>query len=390
MSPENSAYRYELLAEKWLNGTITPEEAQEYADWYLANQEKPIGIPAAFAASRQVQHDRILDKLHKSMGEPGKAAPLVHRVHFMRRSGWWAAAAIILLLGAGAYFWTSRPAGRLAGTTKPVQKDIPPGGNKAVLTLAGGQTIVLDSAANGMLATQGASQVIKQDNGQLAYTSDKQAHSAALLYNTLSTPRGGQYRLTLPDGTGVWLNAASSITYPTAFTAQERKVTVTGEAYFEVAQDKSKPFHVQVNNMEVTVLGTYFNINAYTNEADIKTTLLEGSVRISRGGDTKLLRPGQQAQAGNAAAIRVVDDVNTSQVVAWKNGLFDFKDADLKAVMRQLERWYDIQVEYKGVVSGYAFRGKLQRSLNLAQVLHILDEMEVKYTLQGRVLTVNP
>jgi ferric-dicitrate binding protein FerR (iron transport regulator) len=248
----------------------------------------------------------------------------------------------------------------------------------------------LDSAANGMLATQGASQVIKQDNGQLAYTSDKQAHTAALLYNTLSTPRGGQYRLTLPDGTGVWLNAASSITYPTAFAAHERKVSVTGEAYFEVAKDKSKPFHVQVNDMEVTVLGTYFNINAYTDEADIKTTLLEGSVNISKGGDTKLLRPGQQAQAGNAAAIRVVDDVNTSQVVAWKNGLFDFKDADLKAVMRQLERWYDIEVEYKGAVSGYAFRGKLQRSLNLTQVLHILDEMEVKYTLQGRVLTVKP
>jgi len=391
MSPENSV-RYELLAEKWLNGTITPEEAQEYANWYLANQEKTVDIPAAFAASREEQHDRILERLHKSMGEPGKTAPLIHRVHFMRRSGWWAAAAIILLLGAGAYFWSNKPAQPVAVAKTPVQKDILPGSNKAVLTLAGGQTILLDSAANGTLTTQGGAQVIKQDDGQLAYTNDKTGKEAPLIYNTLSTPRGGQYRLTLPDGTDVWLNAASSITYPTTFTGRDRSVSITGEVYFEVAKDKSKPFHVKVNDMSVTVLGTHFNINAYDNEKNVKTTLLEGSVEVSREGDAKTIQPGQQAQvsAAGGSPIRVVSDVNTGQVVAWKNGYFDFRDADLPAVMRQLERWYNIQVTYKGEVPDYAFRGKLQRNLNLSQMLRILDETEVKYKLEGRTLTVRP
>ena len=266
-----------------------------------------------------------------------------------------------------------------------VQNDVAPGGNKAVLTLANGRQIFLDSAHTGMLAQQGNAQIVKTDSGRLEYTI-VQGKPAGIVYNTLMTPRGGQFKLRLPDGTDVWLNSASSIRYPTAFAEGERKVEITGEAYFEVAGDKAKPFQVKVGDMNVLVMGTHFNINAYADEGAVATTLLEGSVKVSSGNKSATLKPGQQAVA--ASELTIVNNANVEQIMAWKNGYFSFNQADLRTVLRMLERWYDIDVKYPDNIPVRHFTGELSRDLTLSQVISVLGEMDVKFKIEGKTLTV--
>jgi transmembrane sensor len=303
------------------------------------------------------------------------------------------AAAVILLFGVGTYMYISNQKEKPSVTQNnpiQVQNDVAPGGNKAILTLADGSKIVLDSAHQGTIAKESNATIIKTAEGKIEYQKgvDK---VAVLAYNTMATPRGGQYQLTLPDGSQVWLNAESSITYPTAFTGKERKVSITGEAYFEVVHNAKQPFRVETGSQIVEVLGTHFNINAYNEEPTINTTLLEGAVRIeSKAVHTSLiLKPGQQGQlAPNKLTIASEPDVE--QVMAWKNGLFNFNNADLPTVMRQLERWYDIQVTYQGYIPQFEFKGKLPMNLQLSQVLTILRKVEVKYRIEGRKLIVSP
>lgn len=312
-----------------------------------------------------------------------------------------AAAVLAVLLGSGAWYWFTRPAfspGTPVAAQHP-QNDVSPGGNRAVLTLANGQQLLLDSAANGLLAQQGSTTVQKKD-GQLIYEAPHAPLTTnhALVFNTMTTPRGGQYRLTLPDGTNVWLNAASSIRYPTAFTGRERNVFITGEAYFEVQQNAAKPFTVNVNNRQtIEVLGTHFNINAYDDEPSVNTTLLEGSVRLRplstvNGQPSTVLSPGQQAQLINThEPVRVISKADIEQVMAWKNNLFRFDSADLKKVMRQLARWYNVDVEYeKAAPVNEQFFGEMQRNLNLSQVLNGLAGMGVHFRIEGRKLVVMP
>jgi len=385
---------------------LSEDDSKVFEAWLAAAEQNRMLLEEMNDAARVAASLAKMDSLHEAEiwarvnahsaagKEDGRFVEQpMHRVLFLKRAAlWWAAAAVLLLFAVSAYFLVRKPAtAPPVIVDNPVQKDILPGSNKAVLTLAGGETIVLDSAAKGTLAQQGATRIVKMADGQLSYTSDNAQKQAAVLYNTLSTPRGGQYRLSLPDGTEVWLNAASSITYPTVFAAAERNVSITGEVYFEVAKDKTRPFRVTANAMTVEVLGTHFNVNAYPNEADTKTTLLEGSVLVNKGGATKRLRPGQQAQVShNQPEVKLVNDVNTNQVVAWKNGLFDFNDADLATVLRQVERWYDIQVQYKTDLPRFAFQGKLQRSLNLSQILRVLTENEINYTMEGHTLVIKP
>jgi ferric-dicitrate binding protein FerR (iron transport regulator) len=206
----------------------------------------------------------------------------------------------------------------------------------------------------------------------------------------MSTPRGGQYALKLPDGTQVWLNSASSITYPTAFTGNERTVSITGEAYFEVMNDKSKPFHVMVNDMDVLVLGTHFNINSYQEERAVRTTLLEGSVKISQGASTGvILTPGQQAKV-EQQQIKVINGADLEQVMAWKNGLFNFNKLSLEEIIRQLSRWYDVDVVYQGTIAPKKFGGEIERDLNLLEVLDVLKEAGVHFSIEGKRLIVMP
>ncbi len=301
-----------------------------------------------------------------------------------------AAAVIILLLSAGAYLLVNRrPAKVIAATPAPLKSDVLPGGNKAVLTLANGSTIVLDSAGKGLLAQQGGTVVNKLQDGQLQYKAAGESNDA-VGYNMVATPRGGQYQVVLPDGSKVWLNAASSLRFPTAFPGGERNVELTGEAYFEIEQDKKKPFHVLVNDMRVEVLGTHFNVMAYGDEADVKTSLLEGRVKVSQGKNAVLLSPAQQASLDRAKGQLAVDkNADVEKAVAWKNGLFDFENDDISGIMRQLSRWYDVKIVFNGAVANQYYTGEIRRQVPISQVLHMLELVGgVSFEIKGNTIMV--
>jgi transmembrane sensor len=310
-----------------------------------------------------------------------------------------AAVVIILLLSAVGYsIFTNHFIKQVAKTEiqKPFKNDVAPGGNKAILTLANGTQIILDSAANGALTQQGNTKIIKLDSGRLSYNT-LNAKPGEVLYNTVSTPRGGQYQVVLADGSKVWLNAASSLRFPASFTGKERDVTLTGEGYFEVAHNATKPFKVLVNGAEIEVLGTHFNINAYSDEAALKTTLLEGSVKVGKGLVSKTIRPGEQAQIENHdnslnPKIRV-QSADVDAAVAWKNGRFIFHGNDIRSVMRQLARWYDVEVSYQGNVTDEEFVGVIDRSRyeNISEILDMLEKTRtLSFAISGHNVTVMP
>lgn len=320
------------------------------------------------------------------------------RIVNMRRIRFWlAAASVLVLLMVGGWFLLTRESGskQLAiNKVAQAQQDILPGGNRAILTLSNGANIQLDTAANGTLAREGASKIIKLSDGRLAYEGDN-GKAAAVEYNTVSTPRGGQYQLILADGSKVWLNAASSISFPTAFTGGERNVTITGEAYFEVAHNPEKPFIVQINSAmgtgaRVAVLGTHFNINAYDDEHVIKTTLLEGAVKVSNSNAATVIAPGQQASLRDmSGTISVAGNVDVEQVVAWKNGFFQFQNYTIQDIMRQLSRWYDVEVEYRGKIPEGHYVGKPSRNLKLSEILKIIEYSGVKLDVKGNKIIVS-
>jgi hypothetical protein len=326
--------------------------------------------------------ERLLDEVWESLPVHQPVKTNVRPLYIMRA----VAASVLLLLSVGVYFFL-----------KPQQKQqiarhdqVVPGGNKAILTLANGQKIILTDAKNGAVARQGNIVVNKTAGGQVTYQVSNSTKSGQEVYNTMTTPRGGTWGLTLSDGTRVWLNSVSSIKYPTAFTGKERNVEITGEAYFEVAHNRTQPFHVTAGGQRVEVLGTHFNINAYPEEDAVKTTLLQGSVKLVKSSGTTMesviLKPGQQAQV--AAQIKVIKHADTDQVMAWKNGLFSFEKVSLQEVLRQLSRWYDVEVVYKGNIEPRKFGGEIGRDLNLSEVLDGLKASGVHFSLQGRRLIV--
>lgn len=262
-----------------------------------------------------------------------------------------------------------------------------PGGNRAMLTMADGNVIVLDSMQNGLLSQQGNTNIKKQ-GASLVYHTASPVDPEEAVFNTLSTPRGGQYQLTLPDGSRVWLNAASSLHFPVAFTGSARDVELTGEAYFEIAENKAKPFRVKVGGMSVEVLGTHFNVKAYKEEDAIRTSLLEGKVKVVKEGLTDMLQPGQQAILHTASGGYKKINVNMDGVVAWKNGLFQFDGDDITGIMRQIDRWYDVEVVYPDKVPVRRFEGKISRNAQLTDVLHILELSGVKFKVEGKTITV--
>ncbi|MGF6848726.1 transmembrane sensor [Chitinophaga sp. W3I9] len=304
-----------------------------------------------------------------------------------------AAAVVFLLLAGGMWRWYSR-----SPATRPVahnavahtpRNDAAPGKKKAILILANGASVTLDSVSSGLLTHQGQTQIIQSAGGSLVYSSAAGA-SAEPLYNSIITPRGGQYQVTLSDGTKVWLNAASTLRFPAAFTGAQRQVTLTGEAYFEVAKNADKPFLVTVNNLQVTVLGTHFNIMAYEDEAVINTTLLEGAVKVSGGNSTALLQPGEQAQLRRQGNIRVMKNADLNAVMAWKNRLFWFEQDDIHTVMRQLSREYNIAVEIRGNIQRH-FTGSIPRDVNVSTVLEVLEKTGgVHFTMNNGKIIVTP
>lgn len=372
---------YLILFEKCQANTATAAERARF-EAYLAAAELP-DLPwneASMGAEAATRH-RIFERLQPATQPPRPK----------RRRQWAGLLALLAVLAIGLVYWNLRPrqAAPLA-TTKPAKlQPLAPGRSQATLTLADGRTVLLDQAQRGMLARQGASQVQKTADGQLRYAAGAAAANT-LLFNTVATPRGGQYQLTLPDGSQVWLNAASSLRFPVAFTGAERRVELTGEAYFEVAKDAKHPFKVAARGTEVTVLGTHFDVQAYADEPALATTLLEGSVRLRQGAQQVLLRPGQQAQPRPAGTIRV-REVDVQHAVAWKNGYFVFNDEPIEAIMRQVSRWYDVDVRYQGTLTNKDFNGKISRYKDAAAVLRVLELTgAVHFTTEGRRITVQP
>ncbi|UYQ94186.1 DUF4974 domain-containing protein [Chitinophaga horti] len=364
------------MLERYTAGTASPAET-EFVERYMQLLEYRSPAPPDFASTKDDIGKEIKNQLFDAIAQD-TVRPAIHRVHFLRRYWWAAAAAVVLLAGGGYALLRQQP---VPQTQVAAVVDVQPGKSGAILTLANGEQVLLDSLGNGQVAVQSGATVHIQ-NGALLY--DQHGGDGAVAFNTVSTPKGRQFRVILPDGTKVWLNAASSLTYPTHFDGRERQVTVAGEAYFEVAQIAQQPFKVKVNDRtEVLVLGTSFNINAYYNEAGIYTTLLSGAVKVTNDAAGKVLRPGEQAGILAGSRDIAVAPVNTAEVVAWKNGSFAFANADIQTVMRQLERWYDIEVRYEGAIPEGTFSGEIDRSLTLTQVLNGLAKTRIRYRLEG-------
>jgi len=343
---------------------------------------------------------KFLDGIHQKihLNQKRKKARLI-RMWALRA----AAACFAGFLAVNIFLWlkndSKQPVAQVQSDSKKYKNDVQPGSNKAVLTLADGSTIALDDAKNGLLTQQGNTKIVKQD-GKLDYNSSK-AGASEVMYNTISTPRGGQYQVELPDGSKAWLNAASSLRFPTAFTGKERRVEITGEVYFEVAKDPAKPFKVSVSSplgadsyredgTEIQVLGTHFNVMAYKDESMLETTLLEGSVKFVKGNNTAMLKPGQQLQLTPKGQLKVVNGVDLIKVVAWKNGFFDFDGLNFETIARQLSRWYNVEVVYKSKIDDL-FYAEIPRNTKLSVVLKALELTDkIHFEIEGSKIIVLP
>ncbi|HTJ10671.1 MAG TPA: FecR domain-containing protein [Dinghuibacter sp.] len=343
---------------------LTPEEAAELQAWYRSFDTDDGLIEQLSPEQKAALGEALWSRIDAA------TPPRVHRLR-------WLLPLAACLAGAAIWYGVPRHRPRVVGIA-PVE--IPPGKDQAYLRLANGSVVPLDSAGSGLVAIQGGVRIRKPAGGELEYQG---VSTDTPSVNTLTTPKGGQYRLRLPDGTMVWLNAASTLTYPTVFTGNERRVALTGEAYFEVAGEAARPFRVQTPATEVTVLGTRFNLMAYTNEPREVTTLLAGVVAVRTGNRSVLLHPGEQAEGGVVTA-----KADTAQAVAWKNGLFQCDDVALAVLLRQAARWYDIDVTYPPGSARERFHGRLSRHVNLSQFLKILELNGVSFTLTGKTLTI--
>lgn len=314
-------------------------------------------------------------------------------IKFYQRSWLQIAGAISILLTVGllaAYHFSDKNIkNKLAAQQKSLV--IVPGNKKATLSIANGKVILLEDAANGVLAKAGSGSVIKTHSGQIIYhaTDHLNAHNNNVAYNTLTTPKGGEYQLVLPDGTKVWLNSASSITYPEVFIGKERHVKLTGEAYFEVAKNKEKPFYVSLNQVQIRVLGTHFNITAYADDENMTATLLEGAVQVTKNKAQSLLIPGQQAVVNMGSDHIIVSEANIANAIAWKNGYFIFNDEDIRSIMKKISRWYDVDIDYQGTIINQNFGGTFHRSKGITELLHQLERIgKVHFKITGRRITV--
>lgn len=350
---------YKTLVQRYLDNTASKEELEVF--FHLLQEGK-------------------LDSYLREAGRQTNPQPKLARV--IRFS---IAAAFIFTVSTGIYFFLNNKGAASAPTAtvqNTIQPQAAPGGKKAVLTLSDGRQLDLEKVAQTI--HDGSAEIIPNNEG-LVYQS---ASGTTPLYNTITTPKGGEYQLTLPDGSQVWLNAESSLHYPTAFTGAERIVTLTGEAYFEIAKKNGQPFIVQAKNAAVKVLGTHFNVMAYNDEPFLKTTLEEGAVLVQQNGRSARLSPGQGGTIANGSDNISVEPANVEQDLAWKNGKFYFNKTELETIMKQIGRWYDLDIHYAGPIPKKRFVGKISRHTNLSDVLDVLRLSEVKFSMTGRTLTV--
>jgi len=377
--------RIYILIKRYRENTATAAERDELLKWYRENAYQD----AEFPENEEAVGEAMLARLNR------ETKPLKIKVNYFK---WVAAASVVLILGIAGVF-VSKITGNKATTQQLAKNDIPPGGNKAILTLANGKKISLTDAGNGQIANQNGIKVTKAANGQLVYTiidrsgnlpeaaGSNQINTSD--FNTIETPKGGQYQVVLPDGSKVWLNAYTSLKFPVSFNNQkERRVELSGEAYFEVSHNKELPFRVVTNRQTVEVLGTHFDVNAYTDDAVTKTTLLQGSVRVTAAGNKVILIPGQQAKLTNTLD---VSEANTTEAIAWKNGYFNFDDEKLENIMRSVSRWYNVDVVFEDQsLKKETFGAVTTRFANITTLLKMMEQTgDARFSIQGNTITVS-
>ncbi|MFL5748497.1 MAG: FecR family protein [Niastella sp.] len=389
------------LAEKFLTGTATAVEQEQLHQLYDQWMDEEETVVSETKQTEELRIE-ILQAIKDRINGYKKVIP------FYRRKLWtFMAAASILIVASLLLYYYSQPASQQNEVASKEAHPgshpslVVPGKDRATLTLSNGAVIDLDSSRAGLLAQQGNTSIINKD-GKIMYAPGSTGKEETIS-NTISTPRGGQYQLVLPDGTKVWLNATSALQFPVAFTGSNRTVELTGEAYFEVAKNPARPFIVKVKELEVKVLGTHFNINAYDNEPEMKTTLLEGSVKVeianeekakgkgqkAKGEQSVILKPGEQVSLSQSSQLSQPIPVQTEEVIGWKNGKFYFNNADLKVIMRQIARWYDVEVEYRDISPDTQLGGVVSRKEDLRQLLNYFEIAgKVHFTVEGRKIIV--
>ncbi|MGN6416501.1 MAG: FecR domain-containing protein [Pseudobacter sp.] len=383
------------LLPKFAAGTATASEREAFNEWLNSlSPEAFREVLAQYEALLVTQqqngphNELLLQSILRQIDGETAATPATLRTMNVRR---WIpyAAAITIMIGIGAWWAMSRQQQAVTpvtATTPAAMPDLPPGKEGALLTLADGRTIVLDSLAPGAISADSNNRIMLKQ-GSLDYAHWQQANSnATTQYNTMQTPRGRQFQLTLPDGTRVWLNAMSSIRFPVSFPGNSREVSISGEAYLEVEKDAARPFIVHSNGITTEVLGTAFNVNAYGDEDATRITLINGKVVVRNAEQSSTLKPGTQATC-NKKEIRQAE-VDADQAIAWKNGIFNFHQTSLQSAMRQIARWYDVEIEYGNNVPAITFAGKIQRNLSLKQILKGLEDEQVHFTIEGKKLIV--
>jgi transmembrane sensor len=406
------------ILDKYQNGTASDAEKALIEEYY--SRLEKAGKTELTAEEEADIRKAMYTQIASSFEEPNPKVVPINRKRYNMAA---AAAVLLTMIGAGSYFFLLKKpvtSPDQAETAKVKPRDLPPGHDAAVLTLGDGRTIILDSA-NGTISQQGGATVINM-NGQVSYANKTKDKPTAVVYNTISTARGNQYQLILADGSKVWLNSASSLRFPTSFTGDRREVELDGEGYFEIAalrlrSGQKMPFHVKTKTQDIEVLGTHFNVNAYSDEAAVKTTLLEGAVKVrqwsmvngqsasARASANKpakdaefsvVLKPGEQAVQSRAHSPFTIDHspftINHSpdidQVMAWKNGWFEFDNTDIRAIMRQISRWYDVDIRYETKTNDETYGGRISRNINLSNILKMLELYGVHFKLEGKTLTV--
>lgn len=396
----------QIALDNWLN-QLDPVSKQFFEDCSDWDQLQP-ALQVMYSFDMKAALADLQKKIDFGVPADTPVVEIAPRRHKYRL--YWVAAAVLLAVIGTAVFYTlnNRKANIASLPVKErYHNDVNPGGDKAVLELADGKKIILDNASNGELAQQGKVRVIKSDSGQLVYKvggrgGESSGAVATISYNTISTPKGGQHQVILPDGSKVWLNAASSLRFPTSFAGNTRNVELLGEGYFQVQKDKSRPFRVQVSplpgagpaaagRMEVEVLGTEFDLMAYSDEEHQAATLISGDVVVHSGDKKMELKPDQQIVLNKqTSSLNLINNPEVETIVAWKNGLFQFHDASIQSIMRQAARWYDIEVDYSGEVK-QQFNGAVPRQVNLSTLLQILEATGwVHFRIDGKRVTVFP
>lgn len=371
----------EILS-RYLDNKATPEEKEFVEKYYQYFDRIDNLLGHRLNSEANEIQDRVLHNLRQEISGKGGRTVFLKSKWIIRI----AAAVLICSIGLLFYFRSKDNREQLASSDQNSIQKIVPGTDKAFITLGDGSTVFLNDTTTGLIAKQGNAQVVKLSSGEVVYNTGNL--DSRVFMNTLTTPKGGKFQLTLSDGTKAWLNSVSSISYPTTFTGKERNVKITGEVYFEVAKNEQLPFRVTVNDeTSIRVLGTHFNVNSYADNDYIATTLLEGSVRINNKNEEQLLKPGQQAAINNNA-IAVRDKVDIGQVMAWKNGYFSFDNTALTEVMKQLARWYDVNIVYEGKIPEMKFWGGMSMNSSLSEALKVLEESKVKFRVENRNIIV--